>query len=298
MTDPIDASGPLAFPLHDVQLDALMDGTLPAAGMSPEQAELAQVLVALRAPGTAGELVGLPGALTAFTDLQAVSATPAALRTARKQLGRAATVAAVATVFALGCAGAAAAAYTGNLPTPVQHLAHVTIGAPDAGYPTDDPSGDTQTGDAKADGGSLVTASQQPVATLAPDSTVSSLPKPTSAHQSTPAAGSVGQSNLGLCRAWAHMGAHANPNSAVVRSLSRLAGGAAGNTAGITAYCANVVPTTEQPTTSPDHGKPTVKPKTPTSTVAAPRTHPQHPVHHPPGNSGQHTGPPAGAPGH
>jgi len=119
---------------EDTPLTALLAGTeLPAdvaAGLQP----VADVLAALRAAPESDELSGEATALAEFRQQVGVSIHPRGSRRRRPTLlGTLLTAkgAAAAAIAALSLSGAAAAA-TGNLPAPLQRLAHDTVGAPAA----------------------------------------------------------------------------------------------------------------------------------------------------------------------
>ena len=104
-------------------------------GAPPEIHGLARMLAAAAGSAEPGELAGQDAALAAFTRLASQAGTsPAAPWSARRWLpvrsarGRL-PLAAVATAVAAGL-GSTAAAYAGVLPSPIQHFAHVMIGAP------------------------------------------------------------------------------------------------------------------------------------------------------------------------
>src|SRR5207342_1811470 len=122
---------------------------------------------------------------------------------------------------------------------PVQHAAHRALGAPDRPHT----SGPASAGEERASSD----ASDHSDDSLAkPSSTsASGSQRPSSGHSPSsrahasgiPAAGSVGGSAAGLCRAWTAQGGHVNPKSAIARSLNSLAGGPAG----VAAYCQAVL---------------------------------------------------------
>jgi hypothetical protein len=104
-------------------------------GAPPEFHGLARVLAAVAEPAEPGDLAGQDAAYAAFTRLASRPGTShAALRSARRSLserparGRLPQAAALA-VAAAGL-GSIAAAFAGVLPSPIQHFAHETIGAP------------------------------------------------------------------------------------------------------------------------------------------------------------------------
>ena len=104
-------------------------------GAPPEFHGLARMLAAVAGPAEPGDLAGQDAAHAAFTRLASRPGTShAALRSARRSLserparGRLPLAAALA-VAAAGL-GSTAAAFAGVLPSPIQHFAHETIGAP------------------------------------------------------------------------------------------------------------------------------------------------------------------------
>ncbi len=122
---------------HDEPLlDMILERRPIPPGAPPEIHGLARMFAAAAGPAGPGKLAGEDAALAAFTRLASQAGTsPAAPWSARRWLpvrsarGRL-PLAAVATAVAAGL-GSTAAAYAGVLPSPIQHFAHVTIGAPD-----------------------------------------------------------------------------------------------------------------------------------------------------------------------
>ena len=122
---------------HDEPLlDMILERRPIPPGAPPEIHGLARMLAAAAGSAGPGKLAGEDAALAAFTRLASqVGTSPAAPRSARRSLpvrsarGRL-PLAAAATVVAAGL-GSTAAAYAGVLPSPMQHFAHVMIGAPD-----------------------------------------------------------------------------------------------------------------------------------------------------------------------
>lgn len=97
------------------------------AGLRP----VAEVLAALRAAPTGGELSGEAEALARFREIVTRPARRSFRRRAALVASRFSTrVAAAAAVAALGLGGVATAAYAGSLPAPLQRFAHETVGAP------------------------------------------------------------------------------------------------------------------------------------------------------------------------
>ena len=104
-------------------------------GAPPEIHGLARMLAAVAGPAEPGDLAGQAAAQAAFTRLASPPGTsPAALRSARRSLSerpaRGRLPLAVALTAAAAGLGSTAAAYAGVLPSPIQHFAHETIGAP------------------------------------------------------------------------------------------------------------------------------------------------------------------------
>lgn len=121
---------------HDEPLlDMILERCPIPPGAPPEFHGLARVLAAVAGPAEPGDLAGQDAAYAAFTRLASRPGTShAALRSARRSLserparGRLPQAAALA-VAAAGL-GSIAAAFAGVLPSPIQHFAHETIGAP------------------------------------------------------------------------------------------------------------------------------------------------------------------------
>jgi hypothetical protein len=121
---------------HDEPLlDMILERRPIPPGTPPEIHGLARMLAAVAGPAEPGDLAGQDAARAAFTRLASRPGTShAALRSARRSLserparGRLPLAAALA-VAAAGL-GSTAAAYVGVLPSPIQHFAHDTIGAP------------------------------------------------------------------------------------------------------------------------------------------------------------------------
>jgi len=121
---------------HDEPLlDMILERRPIPPGASPEFHGLARMLAAVAGPAEPGDLAGRDAAQAAFARLASRPGTShAALRSARRSLserparGRLPLAAALA-VAAAGL-GSTAAAFVGVLPSPIQHFAHDTIGAP------------------------------------------------------------------------------------------------------------------------------------------------------------------------
>jgi hypothetical protein len=122
---------------HDEPLlDMILERRPIPPGAPPEIHGLARMLAAVAGPAEPGDLPGEAAAMAAFARLGSQPGTsPAALRSARRSLserparGRLPLAVALAAAAAAGL-GSTAAAYAGVLPSPIQHFAHVTIGAP------------------------------------------------------------------------------------------------------------------------------------------------------------------------
>lgn len=90
------------------------------------------LVAALRAPGSADELADEARFVDAFRQHHQTVLAPVvpAQRPPRRLNARRLGTGGTAVVVAVALTGGVAAAYTGNLPDPVQHFAHVVIGAP------------------------------------------------------------------------------------------------------------------------------------------------------------------------
>jgi hypothetical protein len=121
--------------IGDAAVAALLAGTEPPAGVTPELGPLVQVLAELRGQPAGDELAREAETLAMFRRQFAAAAAarrPPAPK--RRLLSRAlAPRAAAAAAVVLSLAGAATAAYAGALPAAVQRLAHDVIGAPAPG---------------------------------------------------------------------------------------------------------------------------------------------------------------------
>jgi hypothetical protein len=121
---------------HDEPLlDMILERRPLPPGAPPEIHGLARMLAAVAGPAEPGDLAGQDAAQAAFTRLTSrVGTSHAALRSARRSLSerpaRGRLPLAAALVVAAAGLGSTAAAYIGVLPSPIQHFAHVTFGAP------------------------------------------------------------------------------------------------------------------------------------------------------------------------
>jgi hypothetical protein len=200
---------------------------------------------ALRAPGSTEELSGLDDATTAFLAARSASVVPvlplasARLARSRRSMLRAGAGAAGVAASVVFVGAAAAAAYTGSLPAPLQRVAHDVVGAPA-------PTGDTPVS---------VTASTdrpgQPVGQAAGE------PVGPAATLGSPAL-------AGLCRAFGDRGpTFAASGSTAYRNLL-----AAATDRGLTvaAYCASLPASTEPlPPTTTERTTPPVQANRPST---------------------------------
>jgi hypothetical protein len=228
------------------RLEALLDGALTPGDLTAEERSLSELTAAARAPATPSDLFGFQTAAAAFATFNAESLNSSQ---DRRRIRRAVSISSVVAAVILVASGTAAAAYTGSLPAPLQDFAHSVLGARSA--PTQPalvpPSTTTRSATAAQPqdrSWSGATPSGQPsdAPAATPTPTPTTLPRGTATpasgdHSSLPTPAqppTVAAQATGLCRAWERMGDHANPHSAVVGSLSVLAGGIAG----IPNYCA------------------------------------------------------------
>ena len=199
-----------------------------------DEMALDRLLGALRAPGTADELRGLEAASAAFVRARAGAVTAPALVAvggrARRSVAAGAAVAAVLATVSVGAA--AAAAYTGSLPRPLQQAAHQVIGAP---APEAAGSDEPSTSDRPTSSG------------------------PTrSATGSGPAVAPGAPALFGLCTAFRDRGPNAVPTGSVAYRDLLAAAAAAGTD--IDHYCTGVLPAgSHGPSVTPS-GRPTVRP--------------------------------------
>ena len=189
-------------------LDALLTGDLLTGDLLTDETvaglrSATALLAALNAGPEDGELTGHAQALAEFRHRGGSPGPSGYFRHRRLITARLAVKVTAAAVAVAVLGGAAAAAYAGALPTPVQRLAHNAIGAP------------------------------APKASHGP-----ATPQVTPAHSAAAGPDATGPAAFGLCNAYAHAKAHgtAAEKSAAFRNLA-----AAGGAANITAFCA-VVP--------------------------------------------------------
>ena len=121
---------------HDEPLlDMILERCPIPPGAPPEIHGLARMLAAVAGPAEPGDLPGQAAVLAAFSRLAPPPGiSPSAPRSARRSLSRGPargrlSLAVALTAAAVGL-GSAAAAYAGVLPGPIQHVAHVALGAP------------------------------------------------------------------------------------------------------------------------------------------------------------------------
>jgi hypothetical protein len=212
-------------PAGDPAFDALLAGDpLPdraARGLRPA----AEVIAALNEAPVTGELAALASALAVFRGEAGQAGGPARSRARRHPLPGSrlsAKLAAAATAAAVTLSGAAAAAYAGALPAPVQKLAHDALGAPPARPPAHP---------------------AHPVTPVGPKT-------------------AAGHSAYGLCAAYEHLKAHgsARQKAVALRSLASAAGGTANVTAYCAAAAHPGTTATGKPAGHHPTGKPTGKP--------------------------------------
>ena len=121
---------------HDEPLlDMILERRPIPPGAPPEFHGLARMLAAVAGPAEPGDLAGQDAAHAAFARLASRPGTShAALRSAQRSLSerpaRGRLPLAAALVVAAAGLGSTAAAFVGVLPSPIQHFAHETIGAP------------------------------------------------------------------------------------------------------------------------------------------------------------------------
>ncbi len=129
-----DSDPGATFPTDGVRLEAVVDGRVAAEDLTPSEQRLLDLANAARSQASTKELAGLGDALIVFAAQHQDEAEPGATWSrSRRSLGRMRSASAVAAVVVVLSAGAAAAATTGDLPTPLQHIAHSTLGAPEPG---------------------------------------------------------------------------------------------------------------------------------------------------------------------
>ena len=124
------------FPGDDARLDAVVDAQVTPENLAERR--LRELADSARSAATPKELAALDTALIAFAAHQreviASTASEPGATWSRRALARwrpSVRVGAAAAVLVMLGAGTAAAATTGQLPTPLQHIAHSTLGAPE-----------------------------------------------------------------------------------------------------------------------------------------------------------------------
>jgi hypothetical protein len=243
--DPIQANE------FDSRLSDVAAGIVPPDPASLDEMSLAALGVALRVPGRQSELAGLAEARRAF-DGRAESVVTLARGRRRPMVAAAAGLAAVVML-----SGVAAAA-TGQLPTPLQRLAHSLAGAP---KPASDSASGAGVGTESGTPSESAGSSGAHPNSGSPVASPSGKPSVHPSQLPTPSVGSVGNSAVLVCRAWEAQQGNVNPNSAIARSLKVLAGPLT-----IRTYCAVVLGTpgpSARPTALPHPGigKPSTPPK-------------------------------------
>ena len=180
----------------DPSLAALLAWAQFAESSAPEMRPMGEILAALTAGPADDELTGEAAAMAAFRNRPGVGRP--GLRGHRRRSRPIfsllpAKAAAVAAATVLGLGALATAAYVGALPTPVQRIAHVIIGAPatEAHPPTGlSPARPSPTGDARATAAHSGTSSaDRPHTAPTPHATRHPTTQPTPSDSGTPAAG-------------------------------------------------------------------------------------------------------------
>jgi hypothetical protein len=155
MTDnPLPSGG--EPPIDQFSIERLLTGQPADATADPAAKAIAALVAAARIGASPAELSGEAAALAAYAE-----AVNSGIATTRRAWTRrspmlalstlfASKVAVAATLGAVAVGGVTTAAYTGSLPTPVQDVAHDTVGAPAAhhGKPAGTPKGPDATGKA------------------------------------------------------------------------------------------------------------------------------------------------------
>jgi hypothetical protein len=222
---------PLTPEGDDTAIESL-DQVLDSADAIADPA-LAAVVSALRAPGSERELSAEKTMAAAF----AARSTPTLVLPLRRRTRSAGMVAALAAVAVVATAGTAAAAASGVLPGPVQHLAHVLVGAPEtSGAVTaadDEQGGDEQGDDEQSPSGSPSTEAPSPsTSSTSSDAPSTDSPSPAPSASVTAPGGKA----TGLCRAWYAQGM-APHGVGLKRQLAELANGEAN----VVIYCSVVL---------------------------------------------------------
>jgi hypothetical protein len=278
----------------DPRLERLADGSLPVADLTPDELQMRQLILAASGAALPEELVGKEQALAAYASAIAARAASTSgaswvMAERERRSGRRTGAAAIGAVAAVLLSGVAAAAATGTLPAPVQHAVQHAWGGHEAAQAGTSAGLTARTHPSNT---SDDESEAPPTGTTTSDSSADdSDPSEASASSSAghashvPAAGSVGGSAAGLCRAWtAHHGV-VNAHSALARSL----GGLAGGSGQIAAYCQTVLAAPHGHSDSPDpsaspsstghgqsHGNGKAKGH---GSSAAPKAHPSKPGH-------------------
>ena len=270
-----------------------------------------QLILAASGAALPEELVGKKQALAAYAS--AIGARAAehvrclvGLGERERRSGRRTGAAAFGAVAAVLLSGVAAAAATGILPAPVQHAVQHAWGGHDTAQAgiSAGLTARTDTATTSDDESEAAPTSTSDAPSGDSDSSVASGSRAAGHASHVPAAGSVGGSAAGLCRAWTAQNGVVNAQSALARSLSSLAGGSGQ----IAAYCQTVLAAPHghsgppAPSASPSttghgksHGNGNGDAKGHGSSSAAPKAHPSKSGHAKakptPSNSSSNNGP-------
>lgn len=162
--------------------DAVLDGQRPPE--TEDEMTVAQLVAALRAPGTAAELRGADAAVAALLAHRAAAVAEGAevIAFVPPRRRRTAVLVAAGLTGTVMFAGTAAAAATGSLPAPLQRLAQSLVGAPGPAEDSVAPSGGPSpaSGRPGATGRPITPASSRPTG-------LPTAPNPiASSHRATP----------------------------------------------------------------------------------------------------------------
>ncbi len=266
----------------DARLERILDES-QRPGLDADDAALADLFAALRAPATEEELAGLSSAMAAFGATAATDPAPAGRgRRFVRRLIALPTAALVASGGIVAVAGVASAAYSGALPDVLQSIAHRAIGAP---APETDPGPTDRSAPATP---------VPPVLPVPPSAGPASTAPPISSRRPDPAA--TTQVFTGLCRAYRNGGL--DRGSAGYARLEEAAGARS-----VAQLCDEVLlpasppapthPTPTHPTpTHPARPLPPVTPAQPAAPVAPRHPVPTRPAHPARPATPTHTAPP------
>ena len=181
------------FPTEGVRLEAVVDGRVAPEHLTRSEKLLLDLADAARGPASTKEIAGLGDALVVFAAQQRDAAESGATWSrSRHTLGRMRSAGAVAAVVVVLGAGAAAAATAGDLPTPLQHIAHNALGAPEPGRhtpPRSTASHETRHHSAGSESSSQPSASTVSTGDTSPVSAVPPSSSPRSSGQGKPGVG-------------------------------------------------------------------------------------------------------------